>query len=121
MRRLVRGLAGVGLVGVGCGDRVSLTEMGSLLGSATPGSMRDVALHRGGEAFAAWGELEHAVRTGEPAFQAAHGEPFFEYLWNNPNAGAAFDGTMARLSACRCLPGSASSIAGVRDPNPGAP
>jgi hypothetical protein len=98
MRRLVRGLAGVGLVGVGCGDRVSLTEMGSLLGSHTPGSMRDVALHRGGEAFAAWGELEHAVRTGEPAFQAAHGEPFFEYLSNNPDAGAAFNGTMARLS-----------------------
>jgi orsellinic acid C2-O-methyltransferase len=98
MRRLVRGLAGVGLVGVACGDRVSLTEMGSLLGSDTPGSMRDIALHRGGEAFAAWGELEHAVRTGEPAFQAAHGEPFFEYLRSNPDAGAAFDGTMARLS-----------------------
>jgi orsellinic acid C2-O-methyltransferase len=98
MRRLVRGLAGVGLVGVASGDRVSLTEMGSLLGSDTPGSMRDIALHRGGEAFAAWGELEHAVRTGEPAFQAAHGEPFFEYLRGNPDAGAAFDGTMARLS-----------------------
>jgi orsellinic acid C2-O-methyltransferase len=98
MRRLVRGLAGVGLVDVGTGDRVSVTEMGALLGSDSPGSMRDVALHRGGEAFAAWGELEHTVRTGEPAFQAAHGEPFFEYLRSNPEAGSAFDGTMARLS-----------------------
>jgi hypothetical protein len=40
-------------VDVGAGDRVSLTEMGALLGSDIPGSMRDVALHRGGESFAA--------------------------------------------------------------------
>ena len=98
MRRLVRGLAGVGLVAHGAGDRVSITEMGALLGSGASGSMRDFALHRGGEAFAAWGELEHSVRTGEAAFEAAHGEPLFEYLRNNPDAGAAFDGTMARLS-----------------------
>jgi hypothetical protein len=98
LRRLLRGLAGVGLVGLGTGDRVSLTEMGALLGSRTPGSMRDLALHRGGESFAAWGELEHVVRTGEPAFEAAHGAAFFDHLRSNPEAGAAFDGTMARLS-----------------------
>jgi orsellinic acid C2-O-methyltransferase len=98
LRRLLRGLAGVGLVDFGTGDRVSLTAMGALLASGTPGSLRDVALHRGGEAFAAWGELEHAVRTGQPAFEAAHGDRFFDYLRRNPEAGAAFDGTMARLS-----------------------
>jgi orsellinic acid C2-O-methyltransferase len=98
MRRLVRGLAGVGLVGAGPGDRVSLTEMGALLGSDAAGSMRDIALHRGGEAFAAWGKLEHTVRTGEPAFEAAHGDPFFRFLRSNSEAGAAFDGTMTRLS-----------------------
>jgi O-methyltransferase domain len=98
LRRLLRGLAGVGLVGLGTGDRVSLTEMGALLGARTPGSLRDLALHRGGEAFAAWRELEHAVRTGESAFEAAHGDRFFDYLRRNPDAGAAFDGTMARLS-----------------------
>jgi hypothetical protein len=37
MRRLVRGLAGVGLVSVD-GDAVSVTEMGALLGSRVPGS-----------------------------------------------------------------------------------
>jgi orsellinic acid C2-O-methyltransferase len=98
LRRLLRGLAGVGLVGLGTGDRVSLTEMGALLGSRTPGSLRDFALHCGGESFAAWGELEHAVRTGESAFEATHGNSFFDYLRRNPDAAAAFDGTMARLS-----------------------
>jgi hypothetical protein len=98
MRRLVRGLAGVGLVEVEGDGRVSLTEMGALLGSRHARSLRDLALHRGGESFAAWGKLEHAVRTGEPAFEAAHGDPFFTYLRNNHEAGAAFDGTMTRLS-----------------------
>jgi O-methyltransferase domain len=98
MRRLLRGMAGIELVNLEDDDRVSLTELGALLGSDVPGSVRDLALHRGGEAFAAWGKLEHAVRTGEPAFEAAHGDPFFTYLRKNPEAGAAFDGTMARLS-----------------------
>jgi hypothetical protein len=98
MRRLARGLAGVGLIGIEADDRISLTEMGGLLGSRATGSMRDFALHRGGESFAAWGKLEHAVRTGEPAFDAAHGDAFFTYLRSHPEAGAAFDGTMTRLS-----------------------
>jgi O-methyltransferase domain len=98
MLRLVRGLAGVGLVGVRGDGRVWLTAMGAQLDSRAPGSMRDMALHRGGEAFAAWGKLEHAVRTGEPAFEAAHGDSFFTYLRDNPEAGEAFDGTMTRLS-----------------------
>ena len=98
MRRLVRGLAGVGLVRVDGDERVSLTGMGALLGSRAPGSMRDVALHRGGPSFMAWGALEHVVRTATPAFEAAHGESFFSYLRTHPEVGDAFDGTMTRLS-----------------------
>jgi O-methyltransferase domain len=98
MLRLVRGLAGVGLVGVEGDGRISLTEMGAQLDSRAAGSMRDFALHHGGESFTAWGKLEHAVRTGEPGFEAAYGDSFFTYLRNNPEAGAAFDGTMTRLS-----------------------
>jgi O-methyltransferase domain len=96
--RLLRGLAGLGLVVRERGEHVSLTEMGALLGSNVPGSMRDLALHRGGESYRAWAELEHALRSGQPAFEAAHGEPFFDHLRSNPAAGAAFDGTMTRLS-----------------------
>jgi hypothetical protein len=98
LRRLVRGLAGVGMLDLDGDERVSLTPMGALVDSRVSGSMRDLALHRGGAAFAAWGKLEHAVRTGRPAFDAAHGDPFFTYLRIHPDAGAAFDGTMAALS-----------------------
>jgi orsellinic acid C2-O-methyltransferase len=98
MRRLARGLAGLGLVELQGDDRVSLTELGAQLGAGVPGSVRDLALYRGGEAYAAWGKLEHALRTGEPAFEAAYGEPFFSYLRKHPEAGAAFDGAITRLS-----------------------
>jgi O-methyltransferase domain len=99
MPRLMRGLAGVGLVALEEDGRVSLTELGALLDSRAEGSMRDWALHRGGESYAAWGKLEHSVRTGESGFEAAMGAPFFSYVRDNPEAGAAFDGAMTGLSA----------------------
>ena len=98
MRRLVRGLASIGLVEVDADDRVSVTETGALLGLDAKGSMRDMALHFGGEASPAWGKLDYSVRTGEPAFKHVFGERFFTYTEHNPEAGAAFDGTMTRMS-----------------------
>ena len=71
--RVMRGLQGLGLVGVGSDGRISVTEIGALLGSDAAGSLRHVALHGGAEAYQTWGNLEHTVRTGEPAFQAAYG------------------------------------------------
>ena len=95
--RVMRGLQGLGLV-VESGRRISVTEMGALLGSDAAGSLRDVAMHAGAEAYKAWGELEHTVRTGEPAFEIAFGESFFSYLRSHPEAGASFDGMMSQLS-----------------------
>ena len=88
----------LGLVTLDRDDWVSLTEMGALLRSGTPGSLRDLALYRGGQSYASWGELEHTVRTGDAAFDAAHGAAFFSYLRDHPEAGAAFDGRMTGLS-----------------------
>ena len=98
LRRLVRGLADIGLVTLEDDDRVSATEMGALLRSGTAGSMRELALYRGGPSYTSWGKLEHTVRTGEPAFEAALGAPFFSYMRDHPEDGAAFDGGMTRLS-----------------------
>ena len=66
LRRLLRGLADIGLVTLDRDDRVSATEMGALLRSGTTGSMRDLALYRGGPFYTSWGKLEH---TGAPATQ----------------------------------------------------
>jgi orsellinic acid C2-O-methyltransferase len=95
--RVMRGLHGLGLV-VESGGRISVTETGALLGSGAAGSLRYVALHGGAEASKAWGELEHTIRTGEPAFEVAFGEALFSYLRSHPEAGASFDGMMSQLS-----------------------
>jgi hypothetical protein len=98
LRRLLRGLADIGLVTLDRDDWVSATELGALLRSETSGSMRDLALYRGGPSYTSWGKLEHTVRTGDAAFEAALGAPFFSYMRDHPEAGAAFDGGMTRLS-----------------------
>lgn len=40
-------------------------------------------------------ELMHTVRTGEPAWEAAYGVPFWEYLDANPALAASFDAMMS--------------------------
>jgi len=98
MGRLLPGLAGIGLVELAPGDCVSLTEMGGLLATKGPGSMRGMALYAGAESFRAWAELEHGVRTGEAPFKTARGQSFFDYYREHPAARAAFDATMSQLS-----------------------
>ncbi len=38
------------------------------------------------------------LRTGDPAFELAHGRAFFDFLAGQPELGSAFDRTMARVS-----------------------
>lgn len=40
-------------------------------------------------------ELMHTVRTGQPAWEAAYGVPFWEYLADNPTLAASFDAMMS--------------------------
>ncbi|MEC3894039.1 methyltransferase [Nocardiopsis alba] len=84
--------------------RFSLTEGGHLLRTGAPGSFRHFAVVNGAEAFAAWAEVEHSVRTGEPAFERVHGMPHFDYLAQNPEANSDFNamagaGTTPRILA----------------------
>jgi hypothetical protein len=43
---------------------------------------------------ASWAKLEHAVRTGESAFQSVYGMPKFEYLKMHPDEAEIFDAFM---------------------------
>ena len=98
LRRLLRGLADIGLVTLDRDDRVSATEMGALLRSGmhrVDAGPRPVPR---GPVLHLLGKLEHTVRTGDPAFEAALGAPFFSYMRDHPEDGAAFDGGMTRLS-----------------------
>jgi len=50
--------------------------------------------------IAIWNRLDHSVRSGTSAAEAALGAPFWEYLTaKNPDAGAVFDAAMESTSA----------------------
>jgi O-methyltransferase domain/Dimerisation domain len=96
--RLLRLLAGLGIVTGADGVAFGLTARGELLRSA-PGSMRDLAICYGEQLYRPLTELPHSVRTGEPAFPRVFGKPAFDYYAEHAEAARVFDGAMAAGSA----------------------
>jgi hypothetical protein len=74
--RILRALASIGFFAEDDHGRFGLTTMAEVLGS--PGGAGYARLH-GKELYAAWGNVIHTVRTGEPAFVKTHGMPLFDY------------------------------------------
>ncbi|WP_327733295.1 methyltransferase [Streptomyces nojiriensis] len=98
---LLRHLAMLGAV-TRCPDREEdgfrLTELGALLRADTPGSMRPLALMYAGPFYRSFGGLDHAVRTGRPAFDHLFGENHFDHFARDPELAALFDLSMAASS-----------------------
>jgi SAM-dependent methyltransferase len=97
LRRLMRALVEIGVLSEAGDGRFSLTPLGRLLREDAPGSLRSVAIVYSESFYHAWGALLHSVQTGETAFEAVLGAPFFDYFARHPDEGEAFDRTMAGL------------------------
>ena len=98
--RLLRTLAAAGLVHEADDQVFSLTLLGEALRRDVPGSVRDQAILFGQpDMLAAWGNLEHSIRTGENAYAALFGEPVWERRGRNPEQQAAFNRAMAVVTA----------------------
>jgi O-methyltransferase domain/Dimerisation domain len=98
LRRLLRALAGAGLLtGDGAGG-FALTSRGHLLRERHAGSLCGLALSLGDLPYRAWAGLETSVRTGRPAFADAHGSSYFDYLDAHPEHAELFDQSMANQS-----------------------
>ncbi len=95
--RLMRFLAGIGVLSQDSSDGFGLTPMGELLRSDVPGSARLHVISINEAEYRAAGELLYTVRTGETAFNHLFGEGIFEYLASHPEAGSAFNARMAAL------------------------
>ncbi|HEX7028628.1 MAG TPA: methyltransferase [Gammaproteobacteria bacterium] len=95
--RLLRALASSGIFQEGKDRRFSLTPMAEYLCEDSPGSLRSFALMVGNTSYAIWGELMHAVQTGEEAFQRVFGVSMFEYFKQNPDKGRDFDAAMESM------------------------
>lgn len=97
--RTLRALASVGVFSEVATGEFALTPSAALLQSATPNSMRALAIMYAEEQYRAWGEMLYSVRTGQPAFERQFGMDVFEYFVQNPEAGAVFNEAMTGLTS----------------------
>ncbi len=98
--RLLRVLVSAGVLAEADPGTFALTGRGELLRSEAPGSLRPLALLYGERYFAqAWERLPEAVRTGERAFDLAHGRSVFDFLAAHPEEAARYTEGIAAGSA----------------------
>lgn len=97
LRRVLRLLVSVGVFHEDDSGDFALTDAGQVLRSGVPGSMKAiVATFAGPPVQDCWRELEHCVRTGQPAFKKD--DPNADWLstfYADPKTAASFDEAMA--------------------------
>ena len=95
LHRLMRTLAGLGVLTEGDGQRFALTGLGEALKTGAPGSARSTVLAFGAPGFwRSWEEMVYSLQTGKPGFDKVWGMPVFDYLAANPEAASHFSEAM---------------------------
>jgi hypothetical protein len=103
--RLLRALAGLGIVDELDDREFTLTELGELLRTDAPNSLHGVALMFGAPWHRrAWTTLVDSVRTGESAFTRLFGDTW-EYFRDHPGDGEVFNDAMTAVSGTLLAPG----------------
>lgn len=93
--RLMRTLAGLGVLTEDARHRFRLTPLGETLKTGAPGAARSTIRTIAGDWF--WKGMEHftySVGTGKSGFEKALGLPIFDYLAKHPEKAALFSETM---------------------------
>lgn len=113
LARLLRALVGFGIL-AGDDTGYRLTEMGELLRSGVPGSLRGLADLYGDEHFTrAWDQLEDILRTGKSGAQLAFGGSVFDYLGGHPDTARTYDVGMSAVAAALGTLPEAYDVSGV--------
>jgi hypothetical protein len=95
LTRVLRGMAGLGLLEEAVDGRSQLTELAQPLRRDHPQSVASNVLFTASqENTRAWSELEHTLRTGESGFEHAFGMPRFEHLREHPEWATIFQSQM---------------------------
>jgi hypothetical protein len=93
--RLMRTLAGFGILAESENQTFALTPVGEALKTGAPGAARSTLITFGGPIFqAGFNELEYSVRTGKVGFEKAMGMNVFEALAQRPEEAQMFSETM---------------------------
>ncbi|MGH3923222.1 MAG: methyltransferase [Pseudonocardiaceae bacterium] len=98
--RLLRALGDVGVVTELTGPRFTLTQLGELLRSDVPGSLRAWTTMMGMPFVRdAWTDLYQTLLTGESAFGRVHGKAVFDYLAEHPDDAAVYNAGLASFTS----------------------
>ena len=98
LHRLMRSLAGFGILSQDGGDKFALTELGDALRSDAPGSARSTILAMSGTwMWRAFGEFQYSLETGKTAMEKVFGMPVFDYLAQHPKESAQFSEAMVGI------------------------
>lgn len=100
LHRMLRALAGAGVLTEQPEKRFALTPLGGTLRAGVPGSMRDFVLLFGGDVYArAWLELLSSVKDGKTAVEHVFGAPLYPYLARHPEHSRLFDEAMTSFTS----------------------
>lgn len=108
MGRLLRAMAGLGLLREHATGTFGVTPAGALLDSRRPGSLASFAhMFTEPAIIRAWEHLDDSVRTGDTAFDRVFGTDFFGHLKQHPELSALFNAAMSQATrgAAAVLPG----------------
>ena len=95
LHRLMRTLAGLGILTERDAQRFALTPLGEALKTGAPGSARATLIAFGSPAFwHSWEEIIYSLETGKTGFEKACGMPVFEYLAQHPEEASYFSEAM---------------------------
>lgn len=95
LHRLMRTLAGLGILTEGDAQRFALTPLGEALKTGAPGSARATLMTLAGPfGWRAFEEILYSLETGKTGFEKAFGMPAFDYLAKHPDEASLFSETM---------------------------
>jgi len=95
LHRLMRALAGLGVLSENANHRFALTPLGEALKTGAPGSARATILALAGDWWwRGWEQFDYCVETGNTGMQKAFAMSVFEYLAKHPQEASYFNEAM---------------------------
>ena len=98
LHRLLRALTTINICHESDDGRFRMTEMGQLLGSDSPDSLRCWSMWWGKHLWPVWGNLRYSITTGNSARTLLTGTEGFKHLENDPAAAATFNQALVELT-----------------------
>lgn len=98
LKRMLRTLAGIGVVEQRGDTEFVVTELGSTLAPGVDGSLHDMAVMLMETHYLPFSRFIDTVRTGKPASEIYYGQTFFEWLKGDPERTDTFSAAMASMT-----------------------